>query len=116
MLARHIAQETGALIDRLADCGARPVDLLTEMQFLALEIAGRSMFSLAMDRHGAELRELVTGYAEHLGRPTLLDFLLPLPIPSPRDFARRRLSSPLDGADQAADRRTPREGIPMRTG
>jgi unspecific monooxygenase len=36
------------------------------------------------------LRELVTGYAEHLGRPTLLDFLLPLLIPSPREFARRR--------------------------
>jgi cytochrome P450 len=90
MLARHIAQETGALIDGLADCGGRPVDLLAEMQFLALEIAGRSMFSLAMDRHAAELRELVTGYAEHLGRPSLLDFLLPLPIPSPRDFPRRR--------------------------
>jgi cytochrome P450 len=90
MLARHIAQETGALIEGLADCGARPVDLLAEMQFLALEIAGRSMFSLAMDRHRAELRELVTGYAERLGRPSLLDFLLPLPIPSPREFARRR--------------------------
>src|SRR5438067_3085128 len=90
LLARHIAQATGALIDELAECCRRPVDLLAEMQFLALEIAGRSMFSLAMDRHGAELRELVTGYAEHLGRPTLLDFLLPLPIPSPREFARRR--------------------------
>jgi cytochrome P450 len=90
MLARHIAEATGVLIDELADCRGHPVDLLAEMQFLALEIAGRSMFSLAMDRHGAELRELVTGYAEHLGRPTLLDFLLPLPIPSPREFARRR--------------------------
>ena len=90
MLARHIAQATGALIGELADCRGRPVDLLAEMQFLALEIAGRSMFSLAMDRHGAELRELVTGYAEHLGRPSLLDFLLPLFIPSPREFARRR--------------------------
>jgi cytochrome P450 len=59
------------------------------MQFLALEIAGRAMFSMVMDRHGPELRELVIGYAEHLGRPSLLDFLLPLPIPSPRDFARR---------------------------
>ena len=48
------------------------------------------MFSLAMDRHAAELRELITGYAEHLGRPTLLDFLLPLLVPSPREFARRR--------------------------
>jgi unspecific monooxygenase len=90
LLARHIAQATGALIDQFAGRGERPIDLLAEMQFLALEVAGRSMFSLAMDRHGAELRELVTGYAEHLGRPSLLDFLLPLAIPSPREFARRR--------------------------
>ena len=90
LLARHIAQATGALIDDLADCRGRPVDLLAKMQFLALEIAGRSMFSLAMDRHGAELRKLVTGYAEHLGRPSLFDFMLPLLIPSPREFARRR--------------------------
>jgi cytochrome P450 len=90
MLARHIARATGALIDELAGRGGRPLDLLAEMQFLALEIAGRSMFSLAMDRHGAELRELVTGYAECLGRPSLLDFLLPLAIPSPREFSRRR--------------------------
>jgi cytochrome P450 len=89
LLARHIAQATGVLIDRLAG-DARPIDLLAEMQFLALEIAGRSMFSLAMDRHGPELRELITGYAEHLGRPSLLDFLLPLPIPTPRDLGRQR--------------------------
>jgi len=90
LMASHIARATGALVDELADSRRGPVDLLAEMQFLALEIAGRSMFSLAMDRHAPELRELVTGYAEHLGRPSLLDFLLPLPIPSPRDFPRRR--------------------------
>jgi cytochrome P450 len=90
LLTRHIAQATGGVVAKLAVSGESPVDLLAEMQFLALEIAGRSMFSLAMDRHSEEMRELITGYAEHLGRPSLLDFLLPLPIPSPRDFARRR--------------------------
>src|SRR4051794_41169406 len=60
LMARHIARATGALIDELADSRRGPVDLLAEMQFLALEIAGRSMFSLAMDRHAPELRELVT--------------------------------------------------------
>src|SRR5215831_13921410 len=63
VLAPHIAQATGTLVGGLADCGDHPVDLLAEMQFLALEIAGRAMFSIAMDRHGAELRELVTSYA-----------------------------------------------------
>jgi cytochrome P450 len=89
ILTRHIAQATGAVIRKLGVASEAPVDLLAEMQFLTLEIAGRSMFSLAMDRHGAEMRELITGYAEHLGRPSLLDFLLPLAVPSPRDLARR---------------------------
>src|SRR6266853_588071 len=44
-----------------------------------------------MERYRPELRDLITGYTGHLGRPTLLDFLLPLAIPSPRDFARRRV-------------------------
>lgn len=90
ILTGHIARAIGVLVDKLSGCGRRPVDLLTEMQFLALEIVGRSLFSLAMDRQAPQLRELITGYAEHIGRPSLLDFLLPLPIPSPRDFARRR--------------------------
>jgi cytochrome P450 len=49
------------------------------------------MFSLAMDRYAAELRDLMMRYSEHLGRPSLLDLLLPLPVPSPRDIARRRV-------------------------
>ena len=72
-----------------ASC-ADPVDLLATMQFLALEIAGASMFSLEMERYGAELRDLIQGYASHLGRPSLLDFLLPPSIPSPRDVFRWR--------------------------
>jgi unspecific monooxygenase len=89
LLAQHVARATEALIETIA-ASTRLIDMLAEMQCLALEIAGRSMFSLAMDRHGPRLRELVTGYAEHLGRPSLLDLLLPLPIPTPRDLQRRR--------------------------
>ena len=73
------------------------------------------MFSLSMDRHGPELRELITGYAEHLGRPTLLDFLLPLPIPSPRDLARwrfRRRWMALIGRLIAERRERAVEGMP----
>jgi unspecific monooxygenase len=91
LLARHIAQVTGTLIAELAASSECSFDLLTEMQFLALEIAGRSMFSVAMDRYGAEMRDLIMRYAEHLGRPTLFDLLLPLAIPTPRDLARRRV-------------------------
>jgi unspecific monooxygenase len=91
MLARHIAQVTGTVVRKLAASTAGSVDLLAEMKFLALEIAGRSMFSVAMDRHGEQMRDLIVRYAEHLARPTLLDLLLPLSIPSPRDIARRRV-------------------------
>jgi unspecific monooxygenase len=37
------------------------------------------------------MRDLIMSYSAHLGRPTLLDLLLPLAIPTPRDIARRRV-------------------------
>lgn len=89
-VARQTAQAAATVIAELTARGEHPADLLAEMQFLALEIAGQAMFSLAMERHRGELRALITGYAERLGRPTVLDFLLPSMLPSPRDFARRR--------------------------
>lgn len=91
LLARHVARAADAVVTELTTSSEHPVDLLTAMQSLALEIAGTSMFSLAMERYRPELRDLIIGYTAHLGRPTLLDFLLPLAIPSPRDFARRRV-------------------------
>ncbi len=90
ILAGHVARAAGAAVERLKEASAAPVDLLAAMQFLALEIAGASMFSLEMERYGAELRRLIKGYAARLGRPNLLDFLLPPTLPSPRDVARWR--------------------------
>jgi cytochrome P450 len=89
LLACHVARAAAAAVARLAGA-APPVDLLAAMQFLALEIAGASMFSLETARFGEELRGLVTRYAAHLGRPSLLDFVLPATIPSPRDIGRWR--------------------------
>ena len=91
LLAGHVARATEATVARLAASAERHIDLLTTMQSLALEIAGTSMFSLAMERYRPEMRDLLTGYLAGLGRPSLLDFLLPLAIPSPRDLARRRV-------------------------
>lgn len=67
-----------------------PVALFPALHRLALEIAGRSMFSVAMDRHGAELRAFIAGYSERIGRPHLLDILMPLAWSSPLDYARAR--------------------------
>ena len=91
LLARHVARAAQAAVANLAASAERRVDLLATVQSLALEIAGTSMFSLAMERYRPELRDLITGYTAGLGRPSLLDFLLPLAIPSPRDLARRRV-------------------------
>lgn len=92
MLARHVADATVQAVARLAarvrqDPG-QPIDLLGSMQALALDIAGRSMFSLEMDLYGAPMRRLLTEYAERHSRPRLLDMLLPASMPSPRDIGR----------------------------
>ncbi len=101
MLARHIAEVADVALARL-DATAQPndnaqpsdrsepVDMLAAMQFLALEIAARSMFSLEMNRYGPALRRMVKSFSADLGRPYFLDLMLPVGIPSPRDFARMR--------------------------
>jgi len=91
LLARHVATAADAAVGRLAASEEAQIDLLAAMQGLALEIAGTSMFSLAMERHRPELRDLIIRYSAGVGRPTPLDFLLPLAIPSPRDLLRRRV-------------------------
>ena len=77
ILAGHVARAAAAAIASLKAASSGPVDLLAAMQFLALEIAGASMFSFEMERYGAELRGLIKTYAARLGRPSLLDFMLP---------------------------------------
>jgi cytochrome P450 len=69
--------------------GARgPVDLREVMQRMTLEIAGRTMFSTGMARHGRELRDFVIDYGMNLARPHFLDLLLPLGWPTPQDVSR----------------------------
>jgi cytochrome P450 len=90
LLARHVvlaAEDAAAL---LASKTGGSVDLLAAMQFLALEIAGRSMFSLEMRQQGPVLRAMIADFGRRLGRPYLLDMLLPPSIPTLRDLARNR--------------------------
>jgi unspecific monooxygenase len=72
-----------------AACGA-PVDLREAMQRMTLEIAGRTMFSFEMSRHGPALRDFVMEYGARLARPHVLDMMLPQGWPSPQDFPRAR--------------------------
>lgn len=88
-----IPHMTGAIDETVAKLKAAsnaPVDLREVMQRMTLEIAGRTMFSFGMDRHGAALRDYVMEYGERLARPHFLDLLLPLNWPSPQDLQRAR--------------------------
>jgi unspecific monooxygenase len=89
-LVPHMIAVTDETIAKLQAAGGGPVDLREAMQRMTLEIAGRTMFSLGMDRHGVALRNLVMEYGERLARPHFLDLLLPLGWPTPRDFSRAR--------------------------
>jgi cytochrome P450 len=91
--ANLVPHMTAVLDETIAKLDARtsePLDLREVMQRMTLEIAGRTMFSFGMDRHGPTLRNFVMEYGARLGRPYLLDMVLPLSWPSPMDFARAR--------------------------
>jgi unspecific monooxygenase len=89
-LIPYMVTATDETIAKLKTASNAPVDLREAMQRLTLEIAGRTMFSFGMDRHGAALRDFVIEYGERLARPHFLDLLLPLGWPTPQDFARAR--------------------------
>ncbi len=90
MLARHVAACVQDAITRLAAQEGKPIDLLAAMQNLALDIAGRSMFSLEVQQYGAAMRRLLTQYGVTYARPNLFDMVLPPSIPTLRDLGRRR--------------------------
>ena len=88
-LSGHIASSVEDGIAELeAEAGAGPVQLFAFLHRLALEIAGRSMFSVAMESHGPDLRRFIAEYSVRLGRPHLLDILIPLRWPAPLDLPR----------------------------
>jgi unspecific monooxygenase len=89
-LVPHMIAATDETIAKLDANSHGPVDLREAMQRMTLEIAGRTMFSFGMERHGAALRDFVMDYGTRLARPHFLDLLLPLSWPSPQDFARAR--------------------------
>jgi cytochrome P450 len=86
----HMIAATDETIAKLQALSGGPVDLREALQRMTLEIAGRTMFSFEMGRHGATLRDFVMEYGARLARPHFLDLLLPLGWPSPQDFSRAR--------------------------
>jgi unspecific monooxygenase len=89
-LVPHMIAATDEVIAKLGGRCGESVDLREAMQRMTLEIAGRTMFSFGMDRHGPTLRGFMMEYGARLARPHFLDLLLPLNWPSPQDFSRAR--------------------------
>lgn len=90
LLTRHIMMATEEVVAQLGTQVDQPIDLLSVVQTLALDIAGRSMFSLQTRQHSAAMREMLTEYGLTCARPNLFDMLLPASITTPRDLRRRR--------------------------
>lgn len=88
MLVPHMLSATDDAIAALGETCGKPVDLRGAMQHLALDIAGRTMFSFEIEKHGAALRGFVNDYGERLARPRFFDLLLPVGWPSPQDLSR----------------------------
>ncbi|MET4387129.1 cytochrome P450 [Bradyrhizobium sp. F1.4.3] len=89
-LVPHMTAVLDETIAKLDAQTGEAVDLREMMQRMTLEIAGRTMFSFGMDRHGPTLRNFVMEYGERLGRPYFLDMVLPVSWPTPMDRARAR--------------------------
>lgn len=87
VLLRHVVTAIDDAVVALGT-GNEELNLLAAMQDLALEIAGRSMFSLETRAFGAELRGFLAEYAVRLARPHMLDMLLPHGMPAPLDVPR----------------------------
>jgi len=89
LLCRHIMAATQEALDTLEQpC----LDLLTFIQTLTLDIAGRSMFSLETRQYGPEMRRLLTEFGERFAQPRLFDMLLPTSVPTILDWRRARFS------------------------
>ena len=90
LLCGHIPHAAREALETLETQTNAPVDILSFMQTLALDIAGRSMFSLETRTFGPDMRRLLNEFAERHAQPHLLDMLLPASIPSPRDWGPAR--------------------------
>ncbi len=90
IVARTTAEVMDQEVRRLKAEAVGAVDLMPMIQRLAIEVAGRAMFSTAMDRRGPQLRKLFESYGRDYGAPFPSDILLPASVPGPAELIRRR--------------------------
>lgn len=88
MFARAAAEALDDAMPRLVQTAALSQDLLAWLQHLALDVAGRAMFSMPMAPLSAAFRRVILRYGERFGPPGFFDYFLPPWLPSPRDLGR----------------------------
>jgi len=113
MLARHVVVAAEAAEAELAKRAGRPIELIRNLQHLALTVAGQSMFSLEMAEFGPRLRATLLEYGLRYAQPGFLDLLLPDTMRSPLDAGRAKFRKAwLRQIDQVIDARQaqPRDG------
>lgn len=86
----HAVKHARAMLSQLR---AGPLDnapLFETLRDLTIAIAAEALFGIDLAPYAGEVRALSSSYTDRLARGDLFDFLLPLWLPSPRDWARRR--------------------------
>jgi cytochrome P450 len=86
----HIARGGERMLADLQAARGANIDLFAQFQMTTLEIAATALFSLELGAEGTELRSELARYGTGVGRPSVLDFLVPRGLPVPRTFARWR--------------------------
>ena len=113
ILVRHILRVCDVFEAELRARIGHPVELLSVLQRLTLDIAGQSMFSLEMGRFGPEMRALMLRYALNYAKVGVLDLMLPGHVRSPLGSRPRAVPCRLAGA-HGPHHRVPRCGDPGR--
>ena len=115
-LVPHMVAATDETIAKLRAASNAPVDLREAMQRMTLEIAGRTMFSFGMDRHGARLARFRDGVWRAAGAAAFLRSGVAAELAEPAGFCPRPLPQALDAfvAMLMAERRAAgkKEGAP----
>jgi unspecific monooxygenase len=88
--SRHVARHARALVTEFHAAGESEIAVFAPLQSLTLAVAAEALFSIDIRSYNEDIRTLARDYSARLAQPTMLDFLMPLGIPSPRDFPRRR--------------------------
>jgi len=90
IVARTTAEVLDEEIRRLKAEAVGAYDLMPMIQRLAIEVAGRAMFSTVMERRGPQLRKLFEAYGRNFGMPYPSDILLPGSVTGPAELIRRQ--------------------------